>query len=88
MANNNRVTINSAVAEKILKGQIGNVVEVMEGLAERIVAATGQPAEYDTETWIGINRARVSVRTATAKARRGEATDHTLVRALGSVQGG
>ena len=85
---NNQVRINSATAEKILKGQIGNVTEVMEGLADQIMAATGQPDEYERETWVGVSRARVSVVTATQKARRDEATDHTLLGALGSVQSG
>lgn len=85
---NNRVTINSSVAEKILKGQIGTVVSVMEDLADRIMSGTGQPDEYERETWVGINRARVSIVTATQKARRDEATDHTLLGALGSVQSG
>jgi hypothetical protein len=88
MASQHRVTINHDVAEKILKGQIGTVVDVMEGLAAQVVAATGQPDEYDTETWIGISRARVSINTATPKARRDEATDHVLLTALGSVQSG
>lgn len=82
-----RVRINSDVAEKILKGQVGNVVQVMESLADDIMSATGQPDEYERETWIGVNRARVSVVTATTKARRDEATDHTLLSAMDSVRG-
>lgn len=81
-----QITLNHEELAKILKSS--EVIKVMEGLADQVMDATGQAAAYERETWVGVNRARVSVKTATTKARRDEARDHTLLGALGSVQGG
>lgn len=57
--------------------------EVQADLARRaraIAAAAGPGMEVDTE--VGSNRARASVRTVTTDARRREATERALTRAI------
>jgi phage-related protein len=86
MARRTQITINHAEAEKILKSEA--VIEEMLSLAEEIVERTAKPTDdYEIEEWIGINRARVSIWTANRQARVNEATEHTLLQALGGMGG-
>lgn len=86
MARRIQITINHAAAEEILKSEA--VIEEMLDLAEQIVEKTGKPFDdYEIEDWVGINRARVSIFTATQQARVNEATEHTLLQALGGMGG-
>jgi hypothetical protein len=82
-----KVKLNHKEIDRILKGQTGNVAQVLEGYAQRIVDATGNPEDYEIETWVGATRVRVSVETASRAAAVREAQDHTLIRALGAVSG-
>jgi hypothetical protein len=75
--------LNHAALEEILKSE--RVITEMLDIAEDIIGRTGEdPSDYDVEEWVGRNRARVSIVTATPQARLNEATEHTLLRALGS----
>lgn len=86
MARRIQITINHAEAEEILKSEA--VIEEMLALAEEIVERTGKPEDdYKIEEWIGVNRARVSIFTDTQQARVNEATEHTLLQALGGMGG-
>ena len=78
---NNRVRINHARAREIL--QADEVMAALRTEAEKITARTGKPSSYKIEEFVGRNRARVSIWTVTDGARVREATDHTLLRALG-----
>ncbi len=81
-----RLTLNHRALEKILKEA---VVKHLEDIAEDVVYATGLPEEdLEVETWVGVNRARVSVKTANPAAHIRESRDHDLVRALSAVQRG
>jgi len=81
-----QIILNHAELANILKSQ--EVIDEMMSLAEDIVERTGEPFDdYEIEDWVGINRGRVSIVTATPKARLNEATEHTLLRALGEVSG-
>jgi len=86
MARRVEISINHAEAEEILKSQA--VIDEMMTLAEDIVERTGKPVDdYEIEEWVGVNRARVSIFTLTPQAKLNEATEHTLLRALGEVSG-
>jgi hypothetical protein len=54
----------------------------VRGRAERIASAAGPGMEVDSQITGGRGRARASVRTATTEARRAEANDRALTRAL------
>lgn len=78
-----RITLNHAALAKILKSD--EVIDEMTSLANEIVGRTEKPLDdYEIEDWVGVNRARVSIVTATPQARLNEATEHTLLLALGS----
>lgn len=83
----NDIVLNHAALENILKSE--EVIKAMRDIAEDIVGATGIPAaEYEIEEWVGVKRARVSIKTANVQAHVREARDHNLVHALGQVQNG
>jgi hypothetical protein len=70
--------LNSAGVRALLCS--GEVLADLEGRGRSIAAAAGPGMEVDAR--IGSGRARVSVRTATNEARRAEATDRRLTRAI------
>lgn len=54
----------------------------LERHARAIAAEAGGSPDYLTDSSIGRNRARASVRTATVAAAKAETTEHVLLRAL------
>lgn len=64
------------------------VLAELEDRGRRIAAAAGDGYEASSARVTGgRGRGRVSVRTATSAARRREARDHTLLKALGAGRG-
>jgi len=79
-----RVVVNSAGVRDILRSK--EVMHELESIGKRIAAAAGKG--YEVQTYVGKNRDRVTVRTATDDARLIEATKHNLLRALAGESGG
>lgn len=78
MAANIIVELNRAGVRDLLRSE--EVRAELERRARAIASAAGEG--FEVETFKGRNRYRVQVRTATELARRAEATDRTLTRAL------
>ncbi|MFF2621243.1 hypothetical protein [Oerskovia jenensis] len=78
MAMDVRVIMNGAGVRKALTDP--KVRADLERRAGNIAAAAGPGMEVDSQTYSG--RARASVRTTTARARRAEARDRALTRSL------
>ena len=78
-----RVELNHAAIREFLRSPA--VLAEMERRAARISAAAGPG--HEVEGFVGANRARATVRTATIPAAVLEARDHTLLRALGAARG-
>lgn len=72
-----RIVVNRDAVEQLLKV---DAVPFLEEAGAAIAAAAGDGVEV--ETFIGRNRARVTVRTATYKAMLDEAQNRTLTRAI------
>lgn len=83
MAEKFRVEINSAGIQALLKS--GEVEAFLKAKAERIAAAAGEGMEATSR--IGKTRARASVVTATRAARKAEAVDRALTKALDAGRG-
>lgn len=83
MANKIRIEVNSDGIQAILKS--AEVQADLRSRAARIAAAGGPGME--ASSWTGRTRARASVITATGKARRSEATNRALTRALDAGRG-
>lgn len=66
----------------LLKGE--EIQGVLQGMGERVAAAAGPGVE--SEVWVGKNRARVTVRTATPEAMEREATHRTLTAAINAAR--
>lgn len=77
-----RIEINSAGVAALLKSP--EVLADLERRGQAIAAAAGEG--HEVQSWIGRNRARVTVRTATTAARVAEATDRSLTSAIGAAQ--
>lgn len=73
-----RVKMNPKGVRAIL--QSPKILSDLKSRAGRMAAVAGPGMEVDSE--IGPNRARASVRTNTAAARRREATDRALTRSI------
>jgi hypothetical protein len=73
-----RIEMNSAGFRALLRSQ--PVLDDLARRADAIAAAAGEGFEADAR--VGANRARASVRTATAEARRAEAVDKALTSAI------
>lgn len=81
-----RVTLNHSEIRRMLRGEppYGGVLEDLRERAERVAARAGPGFEADT--YVGRNRARGGVITATAEAMAAEARDHVLLRALDAAR--
>lgn len=77
---NVRIVVNRKTVAELLKSPA--VKADLERRAQAIATAAGDGMEVDSE--VGPNRARASVRTATYAARRAEAKDRALTKALGA----
>ena len=73
-----RVVLNQAAFRELRRSP--EVVADLTARGRRIAAAAG--AGFEMQTWLGRNRGRVTVRTATSAARAAEARDHALLGAL------
>lgn len=82
MGNHSRVVINRDGVEQLLKVEC---VPALEAIGRKILAAA--PEGCEMQTFIGETRARVTIRTATAAARRAEATGRALTRAFEAGRG-
>lgn len=78
-----RIDINDAGIRDLLKSD--SVRALLKAKADRIAAAAGPGME--ATSWTGRTRARASVITATAKARKAEATNRSLTKALDAGRG-
>lgn len=75
-----RVVLNRGAVRELLRSQ--EVLADLTRRGKRIAAAAGDGMEVDSA--VGAKRARVSVRTATSEARKAEADQRALTRALDS----
>lgn len=82
MARDVRVVIDRRAIRQLLRSQ-----EVLDDLTRRgrAVAAAAGPG-HELQPYVGRNRARVTVRTATDDARRAEATDRRLTAAINAAR--
>jgi hypothetical protein len=78
-----RIDINSAGILALL--QSGGVQALLLAKAERIAAAAGEGMEASVR--VGKTRARASVITATSHARKAEAVDRALTKAIDAGRG-
>lgn len=78
-----KIKINHGAVRQLLTG--GDIETIMIGLGRKIAAAAGEGVEVSS--WVGRNRVRVTVRTATPEAMLDEAKNRTLTRAVGSGRG-
>lgn len=83
MASKIRIDINSDGIQELLKS--GPVRALLKAKADRIAAAAG-PGML-ASSFVGRTRARASVITDTHKARRAEATNRSLTRAIDAGRG-
>lgn len=79
-----RIEINDAAAEALLKSP--EVQADLRRRGQRIAAAAGS-GSYDVTSSMTPSRARVSVGTADDKARKAEATQRSLTKALDAGRG-
>ena len=79
------VKLNRAAVQQLLKSPA--VLADLERRAQRIAAAAGGAPDFEVDARIGASRARASVRTATHKGRRAEATSRALTRAIDAGRG-
>lgn len=77
-----RIQLNHAGIRQLL--QSDGVVEVLKKKGEAVAAAAGPG--HEVQVYIGKNRARVTVRTATFAAMQNEASHQTLTRALDAAR--
>lgn len=75
-----RIQLRSAGVRELLRS--GDVESYLVGRGRAIAAAAGPG--HEVQPWVGRNRARVTVRTATYEARKAEAVDHALTKAIGA----
>lgn len=83
MASKIRIVVSEEGIRAVLKS--GAVQADLQSRAARIAAAAGPGMQ--ASSFMGKTRARASVITATAKARRAEARDRALTRALDAGRG-
>lgn len=75
---NVRFDLNRKGVRELLRGP--EVQAELRQRAQRIAAAAGPG--HEVQMWVGRNRARATVRTATWQARHAEATTRALTRAI------
>lgn len=73
-----RVVINNAGVTAILRSS--RVLDDLKRRGEAIAETAG--VGYEVQTWTGRRRVRVTVRTATTRARATEAREHRLLSAI------
>lgn len=83
MASQVRIEVNSAGIQALLKSD--EVQAFLKAKADRIAAAAGEGMEATAR--IGRTRARASVVTATSAARKAEAVDRALTKAIDAGRG-
>lgn len=83
MAEKIRIDINSAGIQELLKS--GPVQALLSAKAQRIAAAAGPGMEASSR--VGKTRARASVITTTRAARKAEAEDRALTKAIDAGRG-
>lgn len=83
MAEQIRIEVNSTGIQALLKSE--EVQSLLAAKAERIAAAAGDGFEVSSR--IGATRARASVITATKAARKAEAVDRSLTKAIDAGRG-
>lgn len=84
MADGTRVELNREGVRQLLKDP--GVLADLQRRGQAIATAAGEGMEVQTHT--GINRVRVTVRTATPAAQVAEATSRVLTNAIGAGRGG
>ena len=84
MAEKVRLEINSEGIQAVLKSP--EVQELLRSKAERIAAAAGGDG-FEVDARVGATRARASVVTASKAARKAEAEDRALTKAIDAGRG-
>lgn len=79
-----RVVLNDDGIKQLLRSQ--GVVDDLERRANAVAEAAGGAPDYVASVWQGKDRARGSVRTATAKGRSEEANNRTLTRSVDAAR--
>ena len=82
MAFNLRIQLNHAGVRQLLQSDA--VAAVLKAKGDAVSEAAGPG--HDVQTWVGKNRVRVSVSTATFAAMESEAVHHTLTRAMDAAR--
>jgi hypothetical protein len=77
-----RIKLNSAGVRQLLRSS--EVMADLDARARRVAAAAGEG--HEVQLWVGRNRARATVRTATFGAMRAEASRQTLTRAVDAAR--
>lgn len=79
-----RIELNPVAARELLRSP--EVVDELLRIGDQVAAAAGPG--YEVEEWVGVNRARVQVRTEYDNwaSRAREMRDHNLIRALGGSE--
>lgn len=83
MSDTVKIKINHDAVRQLLTG--GDIETIMVGLGRKIASAAGEGVEV--KSWVGRNRVRVTVRTATPEAMLDEAKNRSLTRAVGAGRG-
>lgn len=80
-----RIQLNSEGIVQLL--QSDGVKNDIERRANAVANAAGGEPDYIADAWVGKDRARGTVRTATHKARVDEAENRTLTRSVDAARG-
>lgn len=81
-----RIVLNSDGIKQLLQSK--EIEQDMKRRGDAVAEAAGGAPDYVCESWVGFDRARATVRTATHKARRDEANDRTLTRSIDAARHG
>lgn len=79
-----RIELNSDGIKALMQSE--PVRADMERRANAVADAAGGAPDYKADAWVGKDRARGTVRTATYKARKDEAENRTLTRAIDAAR--
>jgi hypothetical protein len=79
-----RIVLNSDGIKALL--QSDEILDDMRRRAENVADAAGGQPDYVADAWVGFDRARATVHTATHQARSDEANNRTLTRSVDAAR--